>query len=104
MAGIVFIVIFALFVLPPFYLIGKLSLTSKQKLIYRIFAFLFPICIGLFTYHFNILNNNIDTWTQLDRFLSQLITILVAGGSWIVFLIACFNQQKQVSSTPNEGK
>ncbi|HQN64200.1 MAG TPA: hypothetical protein PLR90_01445 [Methylophilus sp.] len=93
MAGVIFIILFGLFVLPPFYLIGKLDLTDSQKLGYRLAAFALPICSGMFTYHSNILSNNIDTWTQFDKVFAWAVIILVSFGSWIVFIIACFKEK-----------
>jgi len=103
MAGPLFLVFFALLVLPPLLLIKKLRLNDSQKLKYRIFAVIFPILIfvlGRLVVSAGWAGENISNQNLAEKIILWSVVILFVFGSWIVLLYAASKQSKSsISAT-----
>ena len=103
----VLLLVFALFVFPPIYLIGKLKLSAEQKLKFRVLSVAFPVAIlllGRWAYSAGVLESKLSNQSNFESFLGWLMVALFVFGSWIVLFVAGSMQNKQATSSSTPGE
>jgi hypothetical protein len=101
LAGPIFLVFVAFLILFPLFLISRLRLTNKQKLIYAVTAIAVPVTAFLVA---KMLTSTglLGSWMPANKHLKDLYAWLVSApilfGSWVVFIFATTKQRNTNTS------
>jgi len=91
MAGPLFYILVAIYVIVPMMIISRMSISSNKKFLCAILSLAIPIITGIATHlavDAGLITRKMIDWSPTEKNIMFLVLTLIIGGPWLPLIVA----------------